>query len=162
MIDREARQRLARLLKQLVMGKITNDEFEDRLPGISRDKSIQAISGAAWYLYDDLHEHRLIDKQALSKVQRREIAKWILFLRSEREYTYGILKSGRFWAIISMVIYVLLNLITYGTWHSIVMLFSILSSWYRDFKSLVFGKRSQWIKGNKKIWILGHLKVNRI
>ena len=89
MIDRVGRDTLALLLRRLVTGRITNDEFEDALPGRSEDEAIWAVfRGGAWYLYGDLHEHRLVGEHELSSEQRREVAKWILFLKSNREYEW--------------------------------------------------------------------------
>ncbi len=52
MVDRASRHRLAELLRQLVAGRITNDEFEDRVPRDSPDPGIEAVLGdGAWFLY---------------------------------------------------------------------------------------------------------------
>ncbi len=89
MVERDARDRLALLLRRLATGRITNDEFEDALPWGSEDAAIWAVfREGAWCLYDDLDEHRLVGKHRLSRENRREVAKWILFLKSDKEYEW--------------------------------------------------------------------------
>jgi len=92
MVDRASRRRLAELLRQLVAGRITNDEFEDRIPRDSPDPAIGAVFGdGAWCLYDDLHEHRPVGRYRLSRKARHEAARWILFLETDLEYEWPVL-----------------------------------------------------------------------
>jgi hypothetical protein len=86
-IDTTARRKLAELLRHLVSGVISNDEFEDRLAW-SRDEAVVAIYEQAWLLYDDLHEHRLTGKWRVPDEARFVIARWILFLHSELPYEW--------------------------------------------------------------------------
>jgi hypothetical protein len=91
MIDRPARRELSRALRRLVSGRVTNDEYEDQLPHevrSSRDSGVLAIRAATWKLYDDLHEHRLEGPYALGRLGRRQLARWILFLKSNDEYEW--------------------------------------------------------------------------
>ena len=54
MIDREARTKLAELIRHLVAGIITNDEFDDRRPN-STDLAIRDVFyWGAWHLYSDV------------------------------------------------------------------------------------------------------------
>jgi hypothetical protein len=88
MIDREARTKLAELIRHLVAGLITNDEFDDRRP-ISTDAAIwEVFHWGAWHLYSDLGEYRLIGKYRLPKEGRREVSRWILFLKTDLEYEW--------------------------------------------------------------------------
>lgn len=92
MIDRLARTELARGLRRLVSGRVTNDEFEDQLPRevrSSRDAGVRAIRAATWKLYDDLREHRLEGPHALGRIGRRHVARWVLFLKSNDEYEWS-------------------------------------------------------------------------
>jgi hypothetical protein len=89
MIDRQARDTFAALLRHLAAGQITNDDFEDRMPLRSKDAGVNRIFWAgAWHLYDDLRSYKLTGKYRLPKEHKREIAKWILFLKSDVEYQY--------------------------------------------------------------------------
>ena len=88
MIDRSARNRLAELIRSLVSGSITNDEFEDRLPE-SNDKAVSEIfHHGAWFLYSDMKEYKLKGKDVLSQEDKSIVARWILFLKSEYEYEW--------------------------------------------------------------------------
>lgn len=88
MIDRRARNKLAELLRSLASGQITNDEFEDSIPE-SEDKAIiEVFSNGGWCLYSDMKEYKLKGKDALEKVVKKEIARWVLFLKSNYEYAW--------------------------------------------------------------------------
>ncbi len=90
MIDRAERDHLAHRLRLLSAGQITNDEFEDSLRLSSEDPAIWRIfSDGAWYLYDDLHEYKLVGKNRLSKEVKHNVARVILFLKSDREFEWG-------------------------------------------------------------------------
>src|SRR5262249_15027300 len=81
--------------RHLVAGRITNDEFEDRLSVHSADPAVWEIfSSGAWCLYSDNREYRLTGKYRLSKETRHEVARWILFLKTDFEYEWP--RLGRF------------------------------------------------------------------
>jgi hypothetical protein len=89
MVDRAARDRVAELLRHLVSGRITNFEFEDALPRNSEDRALKAVFwNGSWLLYDDLLEHKLVGAHALRRGGRREVARWVLFLRSDLPYEW--------------------------------------------------------------------------
>ena len=87
MVDRDARDRAAQLLRNFVSGKITNDEFADGCPS-TLDRAIVAIWDTAWVLYDDLSEHRLTGRHRLTSDMRRICVRWILFLHNNHEYEW--------------------------------------------------------------------------
>lgn len=91
MPDLHARNELYLALRRLVVGRITNDEFEARLSNRvlrSADPGVQAILWAAWLLYDDLREHRMTGPYALTPSGRRHVARWLVFLKSDVEYEW--------------------------------------------------------------------------
>lgn len=88
MIDRDSRRTICELLRHLAAGQISNDQFEDRLPGRSDDAAIFEIRHQAWFFYSDLREYRFVGNDRLSDEHRREIARWILFLQSDLEYEW--------------------------------------------------------------------------
>ncbi|WP_143707314.1 hypothetical protein [Uliginosibacterium sp. TH139] len=89
MIDRLARDKFAELLRHLVAGQISNDEFEDNLPLGSSDRAVSAIFwNGAWMLYDDMREYKLTGKYRLPRDAKREVARWILFLKTDFEYEW--------------------------------------------------------------------------
>ncbi len=98
MVDRGARDELARAIRRLVAGLITNDQFEDGLSVCvyrSRDLGVQSVGHAARQLYDGLHEHRLEGRYAIGKAGRRWVARWILFLKSDLVYEWPNLVGWR-------------------------------------------------------------------
>jgi hypothetical protein len=86
MVDKENRQKAADLVEQFASRRITNFQFRDRFPK-SEDKALRAIETRLWFAYDDLREHRLVGKHALSEAWRVVFRRSILFLRAEFEYT---------------------------------------------------------------------------
>jgi len=88
-IDRDARDITALLIRRLATGRITNDEFEDRQPLGSPDPAVTEIfDRGASGLYSDLHEHRLTGSNRLPREARREIARMILFLKNDLDYEW--------------------------------------------------------------------------
>lgn len=111
MVNRGARDELARAIRRLAAGRVTNDQFADGVRHFvigCADLGVQAIRLAAWQLYDDLHEHRLEGNYALAAVGRREVARWIVFLKSNTEYEWPNLYGWR-WLILFLP-----NLLTVG------------------------------------------------
>jgi hypothetical protein len=95
MIDRRGRTDVSELLRHLVAGQITNDEFEDRLPTSSEDRAVNEVSEEAWHLYSDLWEHRLTGAERVPEEARQHVARWILFLQSELEFEWPEWSFGR-------------------------------------------------------------------
>jgi hypothetical protein len=92
LIDRNARNNLAEAMRALATGLITNSEFEEsRLPYSTKDTAIREVfSKGAWMLYSDLHEYRFADSNKLDDTTKTEIARWILFLKTELPYEWPI------------------------------------------------------------------------
>lgn len=66
-----------------------SDEFEDQVPFSSKDLAIVEIWWrAAWPFYGDLIEHILTREYRVSDDERREIAKCVLFLKTDQEYQW--------------------------------------------------------------------------
>ncbi len=90
MIDSRARSKLAEAARALVAGRITNDQFEDRVPR-SDDPAIREIFAKGfWRLYGDLTEHRLVDAERLGPEKRAFAARCILFLKSGHPYGWPV------------------------------------------------------------------------
>jgi hypothetical protein len=83
-VDKKARRQLAELLRHFVAGLMTNDEFAVR----------QVLTEGAWFLYDDLHEHRLTGKYRVNARDRSHVARWILFLESDLPYEWPVVPVG--------------------------------------------------------------------
>ncbi len=82
MTDQATRDQLSRNLAFLIVGRISNDQFEDSIPGTNEDAAIIAFADMAWLLYGDMKEHRLVGRHSIGPSERREVLRWILFLDS--------------------------------------------------------------------------------
>ena len=80
MIDRNARNKLAELIRSLVAGNITNDEFEASLPTSTDDAVWEVFHNGAWCLYSDMKAYKLRGEYALSPEDKTVVARWVLFL----------------------------------------------------------------------------------
>lgn len=87
-IDRDARRRAALLLRRLAAGRITNYEFEDRWP-CTDDVAVREIFEEA-SVGGELTECRFVGRNGLDRASRRQVARWILFLRSDLPYEWPI------------------------------------------------------------------------
>ncbi|MEA2239272.1 MAG: hypothetical protein QOC81_3996 [Thermoanaerobaculia bacterium] len=111
MIDRASRDRLAGLLRELAEGSVTKVEFHEQLPR-SKDLAVREIIEQAWLLCRDLPEPKTGTRKKLPRDSRGEVARWILFLESDREYEWpalsplaralgfipSVITFGLFWA----------------------------------------------------------------
>lgn len=107
MIDIPARQTLAQAARALVAGRITNDQFEGRLPD-SSDPAIRAIYSAVfWHFYSDLFEHKLVQQHRLGPDARRTAVRCIAFLKSDQAYVWC---AHRGWSSLARLVAGLLTL----------------------------------------------------
>ncbi len=95
-IDRNARDLLAEQLRHFVAKRTTNFEFNDAAFDVqTNDAGVRAVREAAWLLYDDLHQHKLTEEWSIEGKERREVARWILFLKSDLEYEWPVMRWWR-------------------------------------------------------------------
>jgi hypothetical protein len=88
MTDIKARSQLAEAARALVAGRITNDEFEARVPK-STDPAIREIfSKGFWPLYDDLRAYRLVGSNRMGSDGREFASRCILFLKTTLPYAW--------------------------------------------------------------------------
>lgn len=100
MIDRQNRKKLSEMLRHLVSGQITNDQFEDNAPKKSQDRAIWAIRHQAWFLYSDLEEYKLKGKHAVSPKDKGIVARWLLFLKTDFEYEWPTHPGETAWGMV--------------------------------------------------------------
>jgi hypothetical protein len=117
--ERIRRDRAIALLRAFAAGKLTNDEFEARFKSILdprpvrewEDRTLWALKSVVWYAYDDLSTHRLEGPHALTTKGKKDFARWILFLQTDRTYEWRcddfMLTALRDW---------LLGRMTFGWW----------------------------------------------
>jgi hypothetical protein len=85
--DTEARREAAEIVRHFLSGRLSNFEFEDKMPSTD-DQAVRAIEDSLWYVYDDFTEHKLAGEWALPKETRARMARWIVFLHSDEEYLW--------------------------------------------------------------------------
>jgi hypothetical protein len=90
MVNREYRDRFAEVLRHLVSGVTSNDQFEDAGWHLgAKDPALWEIFHlAAWPLYDDMYEHKLQGRYALTLGAKKDLARCILFLKTDLEYEW--------------------------------------------------------------------------
>ena len=114
MIDAHARTRFAGLVRQLVAGLITNDQFEDRIPR-SNDRAVHEVFfNGIWGLYSDLYEYRLVGKDAVPRAARHDLARHILFLKSGLEYEWPTCER---WKLLVLLLFALPTLGLSNRWY---------------------------------------------
>lgn len=93
MVDRTARAQLALALRRLASGRMTNDQFDDeafcKFESRTDDPALSELATFGWSHYSDLYPHRLRGRHALSREERRGIARAVVFLKSDQEYVHG-------------------------------------------------------------------------
>jgi hypothetical protein len=108
MIDPQARSTLAEATRALVAGRITNYQFDDRIPK-SPDAAVREIyNKGLWLLYCDLRQYRLAGTDRLKAQERSMAARCVLFLKSNLSYDWPVLSGP------SSVLLAVLNLLTFG------------------------------------------------
>lgn len=107
MVDKERRRKLALHLRHLSVGRISNDDFEvsvcedvsdgwlpeqyyrsKKANSETEDPVIMPMLELCWGLYDDTRRHKLVRSDELPAESLKNIARWILFLRSNKEYEW--------------------------------------------------------------------------
>ena len=89
MIDRQARDGFAFLLRRLASGRIHTDDFFNEAPDRSDDPAIPALFNEVWdAFYTDYGPDRFVGRKSLSRTTRRQIAQLVLFLHSDIEYSW--------------------------------------------------------------------------
>jgi hypothetical protein len=102
MVNRSARDRLAESLRHFAAGRLTWREFIDRQASVASgaaDPTISGILDRAWRFHPcDCDDDELGMTQCalcrdartvLGRADRREVARWIVFLYSDLEYEWG-------------------------------------------------------------------------
>lgn len=108
MINRDSRDRLAIALRRYSAGLITNDDlYEVQVDW--RDRGAVAVKEMSWRLYSDHKQHYAKDEHSLTREVKREIARWIAFLYTDREYLWP---EYSFIQIVNWP----MNLLTFGWW----------------------------------------------
>lgn len=156
MVDIERRKTLAKHLRHLATGQITNDDFESSIAddvtygwlpeqyyrskeSKADDPAIRPVVEYAWCLYSDLENHKLVGQFKLPEYTEKEIARLILFLRSGQEYTWDYID--------------IMNPLLRFSFKEIMQSILTLGKYYRD-KKLTLEKQIEDIKkqGDFEYW----------
>ena len=84
------RRRYAELLRQFMSGRMTNWDYEDASDEVldASDAATWGVHSQVWFTYDDLTRHWIGRRHGMTAEGRRDVARWVMFLRSERDYEY--------------------------------------------------------------------------
>jgi hypothetical protein len=88
MIARIKRDLATRLLRRLMEGQISNDDFTDGYPQDADDRALGAVYEGLWGFWDDLRTNKLTTKHKLSPERCQVFERCIAFLESDLEYEW--------------------------------------------------------------------------
>ncbi len=103
MVDRNARDVAAGVLRQFIDGLITNEEYERRFARNKQDPALWAVHAQLWFCYSDLSEHTLTGKHALNGEQFALFERCVLFLNSDLEFQWPLPKFGLRYGIVRLL-----------------------------------------------------------
>jgi hypothetical protein len=107
-VDSQARAGLAEATRWLVGARITNYQFDDRIPK-SHDPAVREIYNQyLWLLYCDMREYRLSGPDKLKSQGRDKAVRCVLFLKSGLPYCWPVLSRAKSAGL------TVLNLLTLG------------------------------------------------
>jgi hypothetical protein len=146
----------AALLRRFYNGRITNDELEDASwPLVQRDHAVAEIFKlGAWSSYSDNREYRLVGRDALSRDGRREVARWILFLKTDKAYVWPQWPHfSKHFSMFLLITAILLGALWHG-WIGALLAF-LFVTWPLAYGDNLYG-RKKWEKlataENHKVW----------
>lgn len=91
MVDREGRRQYGQLIRQLASGRMTIEEYEDKCWGIpdrQNDPAIREIELEILLLCEGSAADQKTGRPKLSREARRNVARAVLFLQSDKEYRW--------------------------------------------------------------------------
>ena len=103
MVDRNARDIAADVLRQFMEGSISNQEYERRYPRTKDDPALWEIWVQVWFFYSDVRTHKLTGKHALNKERQAFMERCILFLRSNAEFEWPRQKFRPWYGIVRLL-----------------------------------------------------------
>jgi hypothetical protein len=92
MIDRKVRDGLALALRRFAVGHLTRPELDQIVTAAedSPDAGVVAMCDEIYWTFLNLGPKRLVGKHRLDRLSRRNVARWVLFLRSEVSYEWKV------------------------------------------------------------------------
>jgi hypothetical protein len=107
MVNRTQRTMASSLVRKLLAGESTNDEFENQFPRDPADPALQAVYRWLWFFWDDRKTHKLTEGHALKEEGRQLFERCAAFLDSDLEYEWP---SSSHMAPVSLILLRLLRL----------------------------------------------------
>jgi hypothetical protein len=88
MIDREARRSLALSLRRFGSGRTTARALLEVVVQVERspDRGVRHLCDEIYWAFLNYGPGRLVGRDALTRLQRRSVARWVLFLLSDETY----------------------------------------------------------------------------
>ena len=89
MLHREARDRLALVLRRLANGRLTARAATEKTTSLqmeSSDPAVREICDEIYWAFLNFGPNRFAGPHSLSPAQRRVVSRWILFLQSAESY----------------------------------------------------------------------------
>jgi hypothetical protein len=93
MVDRTKRNEGLKTLRDLLDGKITNDEFVSHFPKVEEDPALAAILQAAWMQFSDRRIHKLTGRDSPTPELRAILERCCVFLSTNLEFQWPQSKS---------------------------------------------------------------------
>lgn len=87
-VDRDARRKIAELLRSALAGQITNMELDERFPERSKDPAVHAVYCQTWRYQDDFKEYRLTGDFKPPEEVRRRLERCALFMEGDLPYEW--------------------------------------------------------------------------
>jgi hypothetical protein len=88
MVNRVKRSEGLTTLRDLLDGRITNDEFVSRFPRAEQDPALAAILQAAWMQFSDRRVHKLTGGDSPSPELRAILERCCVFLSTDFEFQW--------------------------------------------------------------------------
>ena len=88
MIDRDARDVAALVLREFADGLTSTAQYEHRYPESRIDPAIWEIFAQVWFFYSDVKTHTLTGRHALNDARRAFVERCIVFLKSDVEFQW--------------------------------------------------------------------------
>jgi hypothetical protein len=90
MIDRKSREQVALALRQFASGRLSQNELYALTTQVehSPDRGVATLAEAIYWQFINLGPKRLVGRHAPTSEARRDVARWVLFLRSDEPYVW--------------------------------------------------------------------------
>ena len=103
MVDRNKRDKAAAALRDLIDGKITNDDFMAKFATCKDDPALRAVLYFAWGQFSDLRVHTLTGNDSPTPERRAFLERCCLFLMTDLEFEWPVPKPSLGKGLLEMI-----------------------------------------------------------